>query len=144
LLPLVPDKQGKPSLRGVATAVMRQNGFEPEFSADVLREVGRLDDATVPPGARDMRALLWSSIDNRESKDLDQVEVAERLPNDCIRVRIGVADGGRLVPQGSAADAHAAANTTSVYTGVVVFPMLPDRLSTDLSSLNAGEDRVDG
>lgn len=121
---------------------MRQNGFDPEFSADVLREVGRLDDVPLPTGARDMRALLWSSIDNRESRDLDQVEVAERLGRGVIRIRIGVADVGTLVPQGSAADAHAASNTTSVYAGVAVFPMLPERLSTDLTSLNEGEDRL--
>jgi ribonuclease R len=138
----MPNQQARPSLRGAATAVMRQNGFEPEFSADVLREVGRLDDAAFPAGTRDLRALLWSSIDNRESRDLDQVEVAERLEDGVIRIRIGVADVGTLVPQGSAADAHAASNTTSVYAGVAVFPMLPERLSTDLTSLNEGEDRL--
>jgi len=139
------DKIGGDTLLAAAEAAMRQNGFEPDFSPAVLREVRSMNDPSddpQPAEVHDMRALLWSSIDNRESKDLDQVEVAERLPNDCIRVRIGVADVGTLVPQGSAADAHAAANTTSVYTGVVVFPMLPDRLSTDLSSLNAGEDRL--
>jgi exoribonuclease R len=120
---------------------MRQNGFEPDFSAEVMREVERLDDLPFQAGARDLRALLWSSVDNRESRDLDQVEVAERLPDDLIRVRIGVADVGSLVPLGSAADAHAASNTTSVYTGVAVFPMLPERLSTDLTSLNEGEER---
>ena len=136
------DKQQQPSLRAAATAVMRDNGFTPEFSPDVLREVNRLGDETIPAAARDMRALLWSSIDNRESRDLDQVEVAERLGGGAVRVRIGVADVGTLVPQGSAADAHAASNTTSVYAGVAVFPMLPERLSTDLTSLNEGEDRL--
>ena len=121
---------------------MRQNGFEPEFSAEVMREVERLDDVPLPAGARDLRSLLWSSVDNRESRDLDQVEVAERRADGLIRIRIGVADVGTLVPQGSAADAHAASNTTSVYTGVAVFPMLPERLSTDLTSLNEGEDRL--
>lgn len=121
---------------------MRQNGFEPDFSAAVMREVERLDELTLPAGARDMRALLWSSVDNRESRDLDQVEVAERLADGLIRIRIGVADVGTLVPRGSAADAHAASNTTSVYTGVAVFPMLPERLSTHLTSLNEGEDRL--
>ena len=124
---------------------MRQNGFEPDFSPAVIREVRSLDDPAsnpLPDEVHDLRGLLWSSIDNRESRDLDQIEVAERLPNDSIRVRIGVADVGTLVPRGSAADDHAATNTTSVYTGVAVFPMLPDRLSTDLSSLNEGEDRL--
>jgi len=124
---------------------MRQHGFEPEFSEAVMREVRDLDnpsDDPLPQNVRDMRAELWSSVDNRESRDLDQIEVAERLPDDSIRIRIGVADVDARVPLGSAADAHAAANTTSVYTGVAVFPMLHERLSTDLTSLNEGEDRL--
>ncbi len=124
---------------------MVQNGFEPEFSPAVLREVRSLDDPSddpLPPGCRDLRALLWSSVDNRESRDLDQIEVAERLADGSIKVRIAVADVGSLVHLGSAADAHAAWNTTSVYTGVAIFPMLPERLSTDLTSLNEGQDRL--
>jgi exoribonuclease-2 len=124
---------------------MLQNGFEPEFSPEVLREVRSLDDPSddpLPPGCHDQRELLWSSVDNRESRDLDQIEVAERLADGSIKVRIGVADVDSLVHLGSAADAHAATNTTSVYTGVAVFPMLPERLSTDLTSLNQGEDRL--
>lgn len=133
------------SLRVAAAAAMRKHGFEPEFPPAVMREMHSLDDPSedpLPPGTRDLRALPWSSVDNRESRDLDQIEVAERLPDDSIRVRIGVADVDSLVKLGSAADAHAAANTTSVYTGVAVFPMLPERLSTDLTSLNEGEDRL--
>lgn len=141
-----PQTQSRtPSLRDVAAAAMRKHGFQPDFPADVIREVRSLDDPSdnaMPPDARDLRALLWSSIDNRESRDLDQIEVAERLSDESIRVRIGVADVDTLVKLGSAADAHAAANTTSVYTGVAVFPMLPERLSTDLTSLNEGEDRL--
>ena len=124
---------------------MVKNGFTPDFSPEVMREVARFHERSasqLPSGVRDVRALLWSSIDNRESRDLDQVEVAERQTDGSIRVRIGVADVGTLVPLGSAADAHAAANTTSVYTGVATFPMLPERLSTDLTSLNEGEDRL--
>ena len=117
-----------PSLRDAAAAAMRQHGFEPDFPPDVIREVRALGDPSRSPGAphaNDLRALPWSSIDNRESRDLDQIEVAERLPDGSIRVRIGVADVDTLVKLGSAADVHAAANTTSVYTGVAVFPMLP-------------------
>ena len=124
---------------------MLQNGFEPEFSPAVMREVRSLDDPSddpLPPGCSDLRKLLWSSVDNRESRDLDQIEVAERLDDGSIKVRIGVADVGSLVHLGSAADEHAATNTTSVYTGVAVFPMLPERLSTNLTSLNEGEDRL--
>lgn len=124
---------------------MLKNGFEPEFSPAVMREVRSLDDLSdnpLPPGVRDLRPLHWSSVDNRESRDLDQIEVAERVADGSIRIRIGVADVDSLVPLGSAADLHAATNTTSVYTGVAVFPMLPERLSTDLTSLNEGEDRL--
>jgi len=124
---------------------MVKNGFEPTFSAAVMSEVRSLDDPSdnpLRPGVRDLRPLHWSSVDNRESRDLDQIEVAERLADGSIRIRIGVADVEGLVPIGSPADQHAAANTTSVYTGVAVFPMLPERLSTDLTSLNEGEDRL--
>jgi exoribonuclease-2 len=124
---------------------MRLNGFEPDFSAAVIAEVRSLDDPSdnpLPPGVRDLRALHWSSVDNRESRDLDQIEVAERVADGSIRIRIGVADVESLVPVGSPADQHAAANTTSVYTGVAVFPMLPERLSTDLTSLNEGKERL--
>jgi exoribonuclease-2 len=124
---------------------MKKNGFEPDFSAAVMEEVRLLDDPSDDPpraGSVDLRSLDWSSIDNRESRDLDQIEVAERLESGSIRVRIGVADVDSLVPLGSPADEHAAANTTSVYTGVAVFPMLPERLSNDLTSLNEGEDRL--
>ena len=133
------------SLRSAAVAAMVKNGFEPEFSPEVMREVRSLDDPSddpLPAGTRDMRAMPWSSIDNRESRDLDQIEVAESLTDGSIRIRIGVADVETLVPLGSPADEHAARNTTSVYTGVAIFPMLPDRLSTNLTSLNEGEDRL--
>jgi exoribonuclease-2 len=133
------------TLRGAAVAAMVKNGFEPEFSPAVMSEVRSLDDPSdnpLPPGVRDLRGLPWSSIDNRESRDLDQIEVAERIDGGTIRIRIGVADVDTLVHLGSAADEHAARNTTSVYTGVAVFPMLPDRLSCDLSSLNEAEDRL--
>ena len=123
---------------------MVKNGFEPDFSPAVMSEIRSLDDPSdnpLPSGVRDLRQLHWSSVDNRESRDLDQIEVAERLTDGAIRIRIGVADVEGLVPIGSPADQHAAVNTTSVYTGVAVFPMLPERLSTDLTSLNEGEDR---
>ena len=136
---------GAGMLREAAAAAMRANGFVPEFPPAVIDQAARADDPSDdrrPPDVRDLRHLPWTSIDNRESRDLDQVEVAERLPDGRIRLSIAIADVDALVPLGSPADAHAATNTTSVYTGVVVFPMLPERLSTDLSSLNEGEDRL--
>ena len=132
-------------LRAAARDVMLANGFKPDFPPEVQLEVAELDDRDVDAAAktirRDLTGLLWSSIDNRESRDLDQVEYAERLPTGAIRLMVGIADVDALVPKGTAVDVHAAENTTSVYTGVVVFPMLPERLSTDLTSLNEGEDR---
>jgi ribonuclease R len=132
------------NLRATAEQVMTENGFEAEFSPAVMAEVQKINEpspASLPAGIRDLRQLLWTSIDNRESRDLDQVEVSVRNPDGSIRVSIGVADVATLVHLGSAADEHAATNTTSVYTGVATFPMLPERLSTDLTSLNEGEDR---
>jgi exoribonuclease-2 len=128
-----------------ARNVMIDHGFQPDFSPEIQREVAQLGDEDVARAMRgvprDLRHLLWSSVDNRESRDLDQVEVAERIGMDRIRVYVGIADVDALVARGSATDDHAAENTTSVYTGVIVFPMLPERLSTDLTSLNEGEDR---
>jgi exoribonuclease-2 len=96
-----------------------------------------------PDGSiKDLRRLLWSSIDNASSRDLDQIEWAERLPNGDIRVLIGIADVDALVPIGSPIDDHAEQNTVTVYTESKIFPMLPEELSTDMSSLNEGVDRL--
>ena len=133
-------------LQAAARLEMAREGFEPDFPADVLRDVAAMHDAATSlvaePGVRDLRALPWSSIDNPESRDLDQVEVVEMLPNGDCKVLIGIADVDMLVAAGTAIDRHAERNTTSVYCGVAVFPMLPERLSTDLTSLNEGEDRA--
>jgi exoribonuclease R len=131
-------------LAAAAEQVMAANGFRPVFPPEVSREVTALQEALppAPDEVRDLRGLLWSSIDNRESRDLDQVEVAEPMADDGVRVRVGVADVDSRVARMSATDVHAGLNTTSVYTGVTVFPMLPERLSTDLTSLGPGEDRL--
>jgi exoribonuclease-2 len=130
-------------LRAIARRIVGEHGFEATLPDAVEREVAALRPApATAPDVRDLRTLLWSSIDNPESRDLDHVEVAERLAGDAFRVRIGMADGGHLVPKGSAVDAHALRNTTSVYTGAAIFPMLPERLSTDLTSLLEGVERL--
>ena len=90
----------------------------------------------------DLRDLLWASIDNDDSRDLDQLTVAETLPEDKVKIRVAVADVDALVKDGSAIDEHARHNTTSVYTAAEIFPMLPEKLSTDLTSLNFDEERL--
>jgi len=132
------------SLLNLARDAMRQRGLQPEFPAAVEREVAAL---TAPPAAagpalRDLRELLWCSIDNDDSRDLDQLTVALPATDGVQRILVAIADVDALVHGGSAIDAHARANTTSVYTAAGVFPMLPLRLSNDLSSLNEGEDRT--
>ena len=91
---------------------------------------------------RDLRDLLWASIDNDDSRDLDQLTVAEAMPGDKVKILVAVADVDSLVKNGSAIDEHARHNTTSVYTAARIFPMLPEKLSTDLTSLNFNEDRL--
>jgi len=131
------------NLQAIAHQVMLEEGFAPDLPPQVKAEAVTLASWRPATGAalRDLRELLWSSIDNVESRDLDQIEYAEQQPNDDIRVLIGIADVDALAPKNSAIDQHAADNTTSVYTGVATFPMLPERLSTDLTSLIEGVDR---
>ena len=129
-------------LNSVAHQALRDNGFTPDVTDAVQRELAGLRPAVATPDVRDLRALLWSSIDNASSLDLDQIEFAESLSDGAIRLRVGIADVDALVPKGSAIDQHAMANATSVYTGIAVYPMLPEALSTDLTSLKEGAERV--
>jgi VacB/RNase II family 3'-5' exoribonuclease len=129
-------------LASLAKQALHDAGFTPDLDDAVRGELSALRPAAATSDVRDMRALLWSSIDNAESKDLDQIELAESLADGGIRLRVGIADVDALVPKGSAIDRHAEANATSVYTGAAVFPMLPEQLSTDLTSLTQGTDRV--
>jgi VacB/RNase II family 3'-5' exoribonuclease len=133
-------------LQAMAKQVMMAHGFEPDFPAAAQQQMA--DIQSHPPqigaatGVRDLRGLLWSSIDNDTSRDLDQIEVVERLPNGDMKVMVGIADVDAFVPKGCPIDDHAASQTTSVYTGVHVFPMLPEALSTGISSLLENEDRL--
>src|SRR5918998_2549676 len=134
-----------PDLHRIARKAVREAGFEPDFPAEVARELESLEGVEARAAAdhrvRDLRGLLWSSIDNRESRDLDQVEYVVR-DGEGFRVLVGIADVDAYVPRGSAVDRHAATNTVSVYTPAEVFPMLPERLSTDLTSLVEGAGRL--
>ncbi len=129
-------------LDGKAHQAMIENGFEPEFSNEVWEQIKQIQASVVSDGGvRDMRDLLWSSIDNDSSRDLDQIEWAEQSENGDIRVLVGIADVDSRVPVYSPIDMHAAQNTVTVYTQSEIFPMLPEELSTDLTSLNEGVDR---
>src|SRR5215469_10391800 len=118
-------------LKSRAHQAMLDAGFKPDFPADVSREVQTAKPPIPSNGAvRDLRALLWSSIDNDSSKDLDQVEYAEKLPDGTVRLLVGIADVDATVRRDSATSHYAATEATSVYTGVAVFPMLPSEFST--------------
>jgi VacB/RNase II family 3'-5' exoribonuclease len=131
-------------LQAVAKAVMQQRGFNPDFPPAVKKQL--TDLRAHPPqiaagkDVRDLRNLLWSSIDNDTSRDLDQIEVAERLPDDSVKVLVGIADVDAFVPKQTAIDQHAARETTTVYAGIRNFPMLPDELSTGKTSLLENQD----
>src|SRR5262247_482914 len=130
-------------MHAAARRVLSAAGFEPDLDGAVRRQLEAIKGpAPFEPGVKDLRHLPWSSIDNTESRDLDQVEVAEALPDGAIRIIVGIADVDSLVPKASPLDEHAFTNCTSVYTGIDVFPMLPEQLSTDYTSLNEVEDRL--
>lgn len=136
---------GKIDLRAIARSAMQKYGFSPDFPAGAVRETEALRQKAggrMEQGVRDLRHLPWSSIDNYDTEDLDQIECCEPGENGEIRVWVGVADVDAYVPKRSALDAHALSCTTSVYTGIQTFPMLPDRLSKNLSSLPEGQDRL--
>jgi len=133
-----------PTLKDIADAAMQQRGLAPEFPAAAQQEAQALSPVVVnaDPLMRDLRTLLWCSIDNDDSRDLDQLTVARQDADGSVCVLVAIADVDLLVRSGSAIDAHARGNTTSVYTAAGVYPMLPLRLSTDLSSLNEAQDRA--
>jgi ribonuclease R len=143
-------------LRNIAHQAMLERGLLPEFSAEALAELGRIQGPVEMKGvpnriggqklpeqrARDLRNLLWASIDNDDSQDLDQLTAAEALPAGAVKIQVAIADVDTVIKKGSAIDAHARHNTTSVYTAAEIFPMLPERISTNVTSLNFEQDRL--
>ena len=137
------DRQHRVLLQRIAHRAMIERGLLPDFSLHALAELdeihGPATRATEP--TRDLRHLIWCSIDNDDSRDLDQLTVAEAMPDDGVKVLVAIADVDALVKKGSAIDDHARQNTTSVYTPARIFPMLPEKLSTNLTSLNYASER---
>jgi ribonuclease R len=136
-------------LQSIAQRAMIERGLLPDFSAEALAELSKIlapatmnDEDGKAHRVRDLRDLLWASIDNDDSRDLDQLTVAEALPSNKVKILVAIADVDAIVKNGSAIDEHARHNTTSVYTAAEIFPMLPEKLSTDLTSLNFNEDRL--
>jgi exoribonuclease-2 len=137
------SKDDRAHLAAIAHRVMLERGLEPDFKADASHETAAIrGPAGAADGARDLRDKLWCSIDNDDSRDLDQLTVAEPAERGRVRILVAIADVDALVRKGTAIDGHAAHNTTSVYTPAAIFPMLPEQLSTDLTSLNQDEDRA--
>ncbi len=143
-------QQHRAILQDIARRAMLERGLLPDFSVAALAELDRIQaparENDHPAGnisaILDLTALPWASIDNDDSLDLDQLTLAEALPGDKVKIRVAVADVDALVRVGSAIDAHALHNTTSVYTAAQIFPMLPEKLSTDFTSLNFDEERL--
>ena len=139
-------QQHRAILQRIARRAMLERGLLPTLSAAASAELRTMQTPAIADGdasaVRDLTGLAWASIDNDDSRDLDQLTVAETLAGDTVKIRVAVADVDALVKSGSAIDAHARHNTTSVYTAAEIFPMLPEQLSTNLTSLNAGEERL--
>lgn len=142
----MPNTSPQIDLQVVAKEIVQQHGFRPDFPQAVQQQLAQLraqPPQVVSGGAvRDLRTQLWSSIDNDTSRDLDQIEVAERLSNGGVKVLVGIADVDAFVPKLSPIDLHAASETTTVYTGIRNFPMLPEELSTGQTSLLENQDRL--
>ena len=138
------DRQHRSTLQRVARRAMVDRGLLPDFSAQAIAELNGIQAAAaqVDKSPRDLRHLLCCSIDNDDSRDLDQLSVAETMPGGAVKILVAIADVETAVKQQSALDDHAKHNTTSVYTAAQIFPMLPEKLSTDLTSLNFESDRL--
>jgi VacB/RNase II family 3'-5' exoribonuclease len=137
-------KTGNVDLRNIAHEAMLERGLLPDFSPAVMAETQRITTPAAASGAeiRDLRSLLWASIDNDDSRDLDQLSVAQPMADGTVRILVAISEVDALVKKDSAIDGHAWTNTTSVYTPAGIFPMLPEKLSTDLTSLGEGQERL--
>jgi VacB/RNase II family 3'-5' exoribonuclease len=137
-------KQGRAILQRIARRAMMERGLLPDFSPQALAELDKIlaPAASTEEPTRDLRNLPWCSIDNDDSLDLDQLTVAQPTSKDVTKILVAVSDVDAIVRKGSAIDDHARQNTTSVYTAAAIFPMLPEKLSTDLTSLSHGTDRL--
>ncbi|BAI61457.1 exoribonuclease II [Methanocella paludicola SANAE] len=140
----IDDRHHRSILKAIAHRAMLERGLDPDFPAQALAELDRINGPATQADAstRDLRNLIWCSIDNDDSLDLDQLTVAEAMPTGAVKIRVAIADVDAVVRKRSAIDDHARQNTTSVYTVAETFPMLPEKLSTDLTSLNYGSDRL--
>ena len=137
------DANDSHDLRTIARRAMTARGLEPDFPADALNQLKTIHGpAKGTDSVRDLRDRLWCSIDNDTSRDLDQFTVAEKLDSGAVKILVAVADVDAVVKRGSPIDRHAQTNTTSVYTAAQIFPMLPEKLSTDLTSLADNENRL--
>jgi len=139
------ETQNRTTLQNIARRVMLTRGLLPEFSPQAIAELSRIQapaKVSLATQARDLRDLLWASIDNDDSEDLDQLTFAEEMPEGKTKIRVAVADVDALVKKDCAIDRDAQHNTTSVYTAAQIFPMLPAKLSTNLTSLNPSKDRL--
>ena len=134
----------KEELADLAVVAMRERGLEPEFPKPAIEQLKTIDGPSAEDGAGivDMTGLLWCSIDNDDSRDLDQLTASETLPDGSVKIMVAIADVDTLVAKDTPIDRHAQINTTSVYTSARIFPMLPEKLSTDLTSLNPNQVRV--
>jgi len=135
------DGSDRARLRRIARYAMTEMGLEPDFSDAAMAELAAIKAPALEKELRDERGDLWFSIDNDDSRDLDQLSVADSRPGGAVRIRLAIADVDALVRKQTEIDDHARANTTSVYTPAQIFPMLPEKLSTGLTSLNPDEDR---
>jgi VacB/RNase II family 3'-5' exoribonuclease len=139
-----PAEHSTERLKSIARRAMLERGLLPDFSKPVVTQLASITQPATPSDSsiRDLRGLLWASIDNDDSRDLDQLSVAQPGSQGATKILVAIADVDALVKKGSAIDERAQSNTTSVYTAAEIFPMLPEKLSTDLTSLAQGQDRL--